>query len=492
MDGTDGTDGGIRQRGLLRARSAAAVKVVAAVTGLVLLSACGGGSFDGDGTDGGKNAGSGGRAAATGGPAYKGPELPGFAKKAAWSLPPTEGGGTPGALDLGETLLFAKDASGKYVDNSGPEKGSEQGEKHFLHSSDEPESLTLEFRDAKTGAVTKSLKVKTDSVTATTWHDGAPAVAVATSSTSASDGLTEAKKTSTATLYDAHGAKLGSSPVPQDKYNNDDPRLLTEGYRVELDDDVIRLVPIDGGTTRTLTCTGQLAQCEFHPETGTADGFATHAPLISGQYYAGFLNATNYDNDREQITLSDLATGKQVWSTADVEVPKGVALDDDGERQSGAVRVVRVADGKVLVAWSANVTASSWIYAWYDVKSGALTGSYEAPEDALLSPSGELVAKDREEIGEFDGTAVWQVADGKQLWAQAEGETALDPVRFTADGSVLYGLTDGDTGLVVDARTRKVLVKSLPEDHIPFVDAATGYGYLSTEDGFFTFAPSES
>ena len=467
-----------------------AVVVAAAVTGLVLLTGCSGGSGGGSGAGSGGDGSGGGAAAAPSEPAYQGPELPGFAKKAAWSLPADKGGGTPGTLDLGETLLFAKDASGEYVDNSGPQEGSEQSENRYLHLSDEAESLTLEFRDAKTGKVTKSLKVKTNSVSSTTWHGGAPAIAVGTSSTTASDGLTEARTTSTATLYDAHGAKLGSSPVPKDEHGNDDPRLLTEGYRVELVDDAIRLVPIDGGATRAITCTGQLAQCKFHPETGTADGFVTHAPLISGQYYAGFLHATDYDNDREQVTLNDLATGKQVWSSADAELPKGVELDDKGLRKSGAAVVERITDGKVLVAWRAGVYDSTWIHAWYDMKSGALTGSYKAPEDVLFSPSGELAARDKERVGEFSGTAVWQTADGKQLWTQAEGETALDPVRFTADGSVLYGLTDGGTALAVDARTRKVLAKNLPEDHVPFVDAATGYGYLGTEDGFFVFAPA--
>ena len=42
----------------------------------------------------------------------------------------------------------------------------------------------------------------------------------------------------------------------------------------------------------------------------------------------------------------------------------------------------------------------------------------------------------------------------------------------------------------MDARTRKVLAKDLPEAGIPAVDAATKYGYLATEDGFFVFAPA--
>lgn len=44
--------------------------------------------------------------------------------------------------------------------------------------------------------------------------------------------------------------------------------------------------------------------------------------------------------------------------------------------------------------------------------------------------------------------------------------------------------------LAVDARTRKVLAKDLPENSIPAVNATTGYGFLATDDGFFVFPPA--
>ncbi|WP_146193994.1 hypothetical protein [Streptomyces sp. MA5143a] len=96
----------------------------------------------------------------------------------------------------------------------------------------------------------------------------------------------------------------------------------------------------------------------------------------------------------------------------------------------------------------------------------------------------------------FTGTTVWRLPDGKRLWTQEEGadETPLDPVRFTRDGSVLYGYAtaaDGtEHGLAVDPRTREVLAEDLPVDHVPAVDEATGYGHLSTTDGFHAFAPA--
>jgi hypothetical protein len=352
--------------------------------------------------------------------------------------------------------------------------------------------VTLEFRDAKTGAVRKTLKVTTDSVERVTWQGGAPAVAVGTTATQGSDGLTEEKETTSATLYGADGGELGrSAPYA--------PYTLRDGYRVEKSGQTLRLVPLAGGTARTLTCTGTAADCAYDEETGTADGSRTHAPVITGGYYPGFVNATNYATEPEQVTLNDLATGKQVWSSADVEVPKGVELNDDGEPESRGIRVLRVTDRKVLVAWkrSASLSFDNWVHAWYEIGGAAApTASYTVSmEEPVFSPDGRFVARDKPPVSTtYHGTAVWRTADGKQLWDQKEGENALDPVRFTADGAVLYGLADGTNGdtaaFAVDTRTRKVLAKDLPETGIPYVGATTGYGYLSTEDGFFAFAPA--
>ncbi|MEU2712204.1 hypothetical protein [Streptomyces sp. NPDC007205] len=447
---------------------------------LALLTGCGGGG--GHGTAGGGKATAPAPAAddAVKGPAYRGPALPGFAARPAWSLR-AKSTSAPGALDLGSTLLLAKDAQGDYASTP---TGS------VLSDSEEAAPLTLEFRDVKTGAVRKALKVRARTVEAVTWRGGAPAVAVTSSTTSKSDGLTEAKTTTTATLYGADGGELAKVP----SYERG---ALLDGYRVEKTGDTLRLTPVGGGPSRTVTCTGTAASCTYDAETGTADASVAHAPLISGGYYAGFLNASDFQTEPEQITLSELATGKQVWSTAGAKIPEGVALDDKGHHpESEEKRILRIADGKVLVGWKAGLSFSSgsWIHAWYDLKSGALLTSYKGAEEVLFSPSGDLAARDVVKFEDFPGTAVWQTADGKRLWEQQGGEHALDPVRFTADGSVLYGVTDDksatDTGIAVDTRTKKVLAKNLPEENIPSVDTATGYGYVGTEAALFVFAPA--
>ncbi|GHE04446.1 hypothetical protein [Streptomyces alanosinicus] len=462
-----------------RARGA----VVGMSLALALLTGCGGGggTADGDTAGGGTTAPDPAAEGAAKGPAYRGPALPGFTARPAWSLR-GEGTSAPGVLDLGSTLLLAKDARGHYASSGGLTEG-------VLYSAEEDDPLTLEFRDVKTGAVRTSRKVRARTVEAVTWHHGAPAVAVTTSATSESDGLTEAKTTTTATLYGADGRELAK--VPSYKRGT-----LLDGYRVAEADDTLRLTPVDGGPSRTVTCTGTAASCTYDAESGTADASVAHAPLISGDYYAGFLNASDYQTDPEQVTLSELATGKQVWSTAGAKIPPGVELDDKGHPKSEEIRILRIADGKVLVGWKAGVSLSSggWIDAWYDLKSGALLTSYKGAQEVLFSPSGNLAARDVVKFEDFPGTAVWQTADGKRLWEQQDGEHALDPVRFTADGSVLYGVTDDgsatNTGIAVDTRTKKVLAKNLPEESIPSVDAATGYGYVGTGAGLFVFAPA--
>ncbi|MEU1038085.1 PQQ-binding-like beta-propeller repeat protein [Streptomyces sp. NPDC005907] len=479
------------RRAARRPRGAGAVTGLALALGL--LAGCGSGDATGEPADkgaaSGGSAGSGGAAPA--GPAYKGPRLPGLAERAAWSLPAAEGGSAPGLLDLGETFVFAKDADGAYVTDFDAAGEPERGKDLVLHMSDEPESLVLEFRDAKTGGVRRTMKVKSDSVTATTWHDGVPALAVGTSGTTESDGLTEETVTSTATLYDATGKKLGTSELPQDVnrmvgQSTYPAVVLLEGYRVGAADNTLSLTPVDGGETRTVDCTGSQADCAFLPETGEATGASAFAPLITGKYYAGFENASDFQYEPEQVTLSDLATGRKVWSSADVEPPRGVKFTDDGDRMSEGVRVLRVSDGKVLTAWQTAAGSDVWIDAWYELGGGAEAGaSYPTVREPLFAPSGNLVAAATDE-----GVVVREAATGRQLWAQGAGEKPLTPLRFSADDSVLYGTTGDDTVVAVDARTKEVLAKSLPADHVPLFDDASRYGYLGTEDGFFVFAPA--
>lgn len=469
-----------------RNRTRARTYLLTTAVSMALLTGCGGGGDDDPKAAGGTPTGA--AKPAEKGPAYQGAALPGYGARAAWSL--DTDGTAPGVLDLGGVLLFARDASGAYLTDASVD-GEPADVNTVLYASDEPEKLTLEFRDARTGAVRGTLAVTAESVEGVTWKDGVPAVAVGTSATKESDGLTQEETTTSATFYSTAGAKLGETSGYAFGH-------VVGGYVVSAEDGVVRLAPIGAGAVRTVPCNGDDdAECDFDPETGVASGDQTYAPVVADGYYPGFEAAGKYDYDPSDVTLNDLATGKRVWSSADAEVPKGVALDDEGRPEDRTIRIVRVSDGKALVAWkkSVGLSPTTQVYAWYDLASGALTASYEGPEYVVWSADGELAAEDKGEFETgFEGTSVWKTADGTRLWAQEDGETALDPVRFSGNGEVLYGETfDGVSThktLAVDTQTRKVLAKDLPEGSIPAVDAASGYGYLATEDGFFAFAPA--
>ncbi len=460
------------------------VTAVGLVLSLGLVAGCG--SSDGNGSAADPKDGGSARPKDTRpeGPTYSGPAIPGLAAEPAWSLPPAH------AIDLGDTLLFVKDAQGKYALNH----DSSWEPAYTLHESDSPEPVVLEFRAVKTGEPRKTLEVTARQVAATTWRDGVRAVAVFNSASTESDGLSKEGTTTTVTVYGADGTVLGEATRDGGVFD------IHEGHIIEQDGDAaLKLTPVDGGTVRKVTCTGKLAACTFDSRNNEIDGGQAHAPLITGTYAFHVENASVYENEHEQLVMTDLATGEKVWSTADVTPPAGVELDDAGKRTSGALRVLDVRDGRVLTAWGAGVfTSDTWVTATYDIASGKQIGgsstySYkDDPTDTINTEGSSVFAPDRTLAAAHTehGTAVWQPADGKTVWAQQEGEKAMRPLRFSPDG-VLYGTTKEDFServyLAVDGRTKKVLAKSLPEQNLPLFSQPSGYGRITTDKGFFVF-----
>ncbi|WP_137988983.1 WD40 repeat domain-containing protein [Streptomyces vilmorinianum] len=425
------------------------------------------------------------------GPVYKGPAIPGLADKQAWSLPRAE------AIDLGDTLLFVKNAAGEYSVGGNFKDEPIDGTTGTLHDTDQPEPVNLEFRDVRTGAVRKTLTVTADRVAATTWRDGVPALEVRTSSTTESDGLSAEGTTATVTVYGSDGAELGKA-----EHTGDTPFHVHEGHLIEqADEATLQLTPIGGGQPRKVTCGGLQASCSFDPRNKDIDGGQGHAPLITGKYTFHVENGSTYETAPEELVMSDLATGEKVWSTADVTPPEGVELNDKGVRTSGGIRVLDVREGRILTAWGAGAfLTDTWVTATYDLASGKQIGGStkyayaDFPGDtvntegsSVFSPDHQLAAAATER-----GSTVWQLADGKEVWAQKENEKAMTPLRFSPSG-VLYGTTEDSQGtvLAVDARTKKVLAKDLPSDNVPLFSRPSGYGYFSTDDGFFVF-PSAS
>ncbi|MEU9864625.1 hypothetical protein AB0D99_27490 [Streptomyces sp. NPDC047971] len=422
------------------------------------------------------------------GPVYSGPAIPGLADKQAWSVPRAD------AIDLGEVFLFVKKADGAYAWGGGYEGDPLDSTTGLLHSSDQPEPVVLEFREVKTGAVRKSLKVTAEHVAATTWREGVPAFEVRTSSTTESDGLSAEGTTVSVTVYGSDGAELGKA-----EHKGESPFHVHEGHLIEQADQAsLQLTPIGGGQPRKVTCGGLQAACSFDPRNKDIDGGSGHAPLITGKYTFHVNNGSTYETDPEELVMSDLATGAKVWSSADVTPPKGVELNDEGVRTSGSIRVLDVRDGRILTAWGAGAfLTDTWVTATYDLASGKQIGgstryAYEDfPGDTINTEGSSVFSPDRSLAAAATerGSAVWQLADGTEVWAQKEGEKAMTPLRFSPDSGVLYGTTEesDDTVLAVDARTKKVLVKDLPADNVPLSAKQSGYGYFSTDSGFFVF-----
>lgn len=420
------------------------------------------------------------------GPAYDGPAIPGLAAKPAWSVP------ARGAVDLGETLLFVKDAKGTYVGGGPFENDPVDGTTGILHTADQPEPLTLEFRDVKTGEVRKTLKVTAQRIAATTWRDGVRALEVRTNATTESDGLSAEKTAVTVTVYGSGGAELGKAEHAAGAFH------VHEGHLVEQDGEAgLKLTPVGDGQARTVTCTGPQATCSYDPRNKDIDGGQLHAPLITGAYTFHMANDSTYAVEPAELVMSELATGKKVWSSADVTAPKGVELDDKGQPASGALRVLDVREGRILTAWKSSPGSDTWITATYELAGGKQVGGSTAysyddyPGDTVNTEGSSVFSPDHELAAATTktGTAVWQLADGKEVWAQQEGEKAMTPLRFSPEG-VLYGTTGGEEALAVDARTKKVLSKSLPMEQLPLFSKPSGYGMVTTDTGFFVFAPS--
>ncbi|MCX4821370.1 WD40 repeat domain-containing protein [Streptomyces sp. NBC_01142] len=195
--------------------------------------------------------------------------------------------------------------------------------------------------------------------------------------------------------------------------------------------------------------------------------------------------------------MSDLATGEKVWSTADVTPPSGVELNEIKQPASGEIRVLDVPDGKILTSWGAGAfTRHTWVTATYDMTTGKQIGAaakytytgatadrINSNGSFIRSPDHQLAASSTE-----NGTAVWQLADGKEIWAQRAGENSMTPRRFSPNG-VLYGTVGADdtTALAIESRTKKVLAKNLRPGNIPLFNEPSGYGYFGTDSGLFVF-----
>lgn len=450
-----------------------------AAAGIALSLGLVAGCSSGDGEDGNplsKGRGPQGGASAPEGPAYQGPALPGLAKQPAWSL-----SGVSAPYGMGDTLVFAKDGMGEIHSVYG-DLGTEVGPR---------DSGSLEFRDRKTGEVRGTVKVSDGHVGGTTWHGGVPAIQVRTVATTPSDGLSAEKQTVTITLYDGSGKKLGQI----ERAGDDSGLHVQDGYLIEQGEDPrqVTATAIDTGAVKKFSCENEMEDDSCFDGEGAfsvgAEG--SEAPLITGDHYFSVIGGSRYGADwtkKTHLVMHEMATGKKVWSSQDVTPPKGVKLWQ-GERSDSDLEVLRVADGKIVTRWGAGGLDES-VIATYDLTSpdSLATGpAYESEGQAVLDHRQQLAATTTE-----NGALVWDLATGEKLWDQQEGETPMTAQTLSPTG-VLYGTqqdnrVDADkTVIAVEARTKKVLAKDLPEQFIPHFDQ-TDHAWIATQEGVFVFA----
>ncbi len=474
-------------------RTMAAVGVV---WSLGMAVGCGSGGDDGDGPSGSGAHRDGGGKPAAAGPAYRGPAIPGLAKKQAWSLP-APGNSVARPYDLGETLVFRKNLADKpasydLIDSTAGQAGVEESEK-------EPGPEVLEFRDRATGAVRTSVKVSASAVAGATWHGGTPAVQVRTVTTTPSDGLSKEKDSVSITVYDPSGKVLGTV-----RHAGDGTGLyIVDGHLVESRKRGAYDPSPTGGGTVTATPIGTGGKSgKKRTISGVYDGkevadLEVGAPLFAGKYCFGVLSGKG-DGDKSQLAMYELASGKKVWSTEDIEPPRGVHVQD-GERTSSDLRVLKVDGDTVYTRWGKGaLSPGERIFASYKISSReplATGPGIRLPETSLSEDAAPPVLDTRQRLAAVateNGTTVWNLRTGKEYWAQEAGETSMTATEFSPTG-VLYGtrstLEDGSshtTGIAVTARTKKVLAKELDQGLLPHFNG-TDLGWVSTEDGFHVF-----
>ncbi|WP_116213634.1 hypothetical protein [Streptomyces olivoreticuli] len=458
--------------------------VVPAAALAVLLSGCGGKSDPSSAPEQSAAA-----KAKGSGPVYNGGRLPGLARDAAWSAP--KGDGSAAVIAVGESFAVV----------TGPSKAGPPSDEKRPFAEREG-AKKVEFRDARSGTVRQTVNVDDGQVYASTWH-GRPALRVESSTHTASDGLTAAKRTVVSDVYGADGKKLGRVDFGEHSMS----QRLADGW-VFRDDRAVG--PAEGGAEHKLDGAGDVWRMQGPAGTGR-DGVPESQLLSAGGY--GFTweegQAGPFAHPKRLI-VSELGSGKKAWTSQDAQRPDGAAPEDKADSQTYA-RPVTVVGDKLVVAWLMPKKDSlsselSWVMGVHDIKTGRLlaTGpavtaqrvgfdTDRAGGDPFLhtvtDPATGLVAVSGQALGYSDRTTVFDVNTGKQVWTQDKDESELSPVA--AGNGVLFGYTGQTAGefhdpLAVDIKTKKVLAEKLDEDQVP-VFSTDGHGAVALDDGIFVF-----
>lgn len=481
------------------------VILAGAVALTVTLGGC---SDDGDSSDERRPAGAdsgapsagdgapGGGSAVRKGPAYTGPALPGLTDQPRWSVAGSNGAGKVDtatgtvtgpaeARIIGNTVALVRTELAANTPKSTPSPGG---------NTIVGDWNTVELRDPETGAVRATANLR-GRIIAGTWA-GKPVLYAVYSEQTASDGLSTAKRTTVWLALDEHGREVGKAALPEDN-DADTTETVVDGWLVS--------------TVRD----GSRATVNVRPAGGGSAGATVEQNVTAFdggkdlQVFGGMLFSRDKadKDDVEHLVAIDIATGQRKWTTATVRKPAGTP---EASTTSGhEPEIVRTVGGdKIVIAWDAGSKGSfSFATQWglYDLATGNLL--HEGPRIT----SGYYRWKvDREEslmliaagTGAEVRTTAWDLKTGRILWQQPkEGELPIE--SFVVVNGALYaskrgyspsGSMNGDNPratepLVVDARTKAVVLpEGVPGDLFPKM-TADGHGVVTTKDGIFVFGP---
>lgn len=433
------------------------------------------------------------------GPAYTGPALPGLTDKPLWSVDTGDGsrpqvdtatgtvaGGTVEARVVGNAVALVRSELTANLDVPSPAPGANTVGGDWN---------TVEFRDAASGSLRGAVNARGRLVSGT-WR-GKPVLYAVHTEQTASDGLSAAKRSTVWLALDENGAEAGKVVLPDDGDGGTEETVV-DGWVVRTahdgSDTTVNVRPPDGSSPG-VTVTQDSSDFD-----GGADRQVFGGTLFSYDEPDG--------DDVKHLVATDIATGRRTWTTATVRRPDGTP--PAAETSGHAPHIVRmVGADRVVIAWDAgskgtfgsatqwglyNLATGNLVYAGPRVDSGYYRTIVDREESLMLVASG---------TGPDVRSTAWDLKTGQIVWRQPEkGELPIE--SFVVVNGFLYaskrgyspsGGMNGDNPratdpLVVDARTKSVVLPAgVPGDLFPRM-TGDGHGVVATADAIFVFGPA--
>jgi hypothetical protein len=423
---------------------------------------------------------------------YKGPQLPGLAAKATWSMP--YGAYPLQAVTVGDAVVVwqsVQDYRESRAATPGPSPEVAPETEHALSP-----AQVLEFRDIATGAVRKLVQTPVGSVRADVWG-GTPVAVVAFRTRTQSDGLSEETEVQHVVGYGADGAVVDQISVEGDQ----NAVAVVEGRVLRREGEpsggrsaTVTIQPVGGGATARLRCDLPLCGVVLNATGGAS--VSSPPTLLNALVGPLAFTLTATPTGVGELVALDAATGRRLWTTATITAPPGAAGRDATFPRA---RPLAMVGDKLLMNW-VEPGFEGAVLALHDPRTGTLLATGPTLPDlahtVLADPDGAYIVVTADTSASTYGTAVWSLADNKVLWTQVhkDGEKALAAASLI--NGVVYGSV-AESGAIstspsaefiaVDAKTRKILATDLAIGNAPLA-GATGHAVLLRDRTLFGFA----